>query len=40
MPIAVKSPGLKDTSNIHFLVGDAISNVYVAVKIRQVQVFF
>ena len=40
MPTAVKSPDLKDTSNINFLMGDAISNVYVTVTIRRVQVFF
>ena len=40
MPKVVESPDLKDTSNINFLMGDAISNVYVTVKIRPVQVFF
>ena len=40
MPTVVKSPDLKDTTNINFFMGDAISNVYVTVKIRPVQVFF
>ena len=34
MPTAVGSPDLKDTSNIDFLTGDTISNVYVTAKVR------
>ena len=40
MPTSVESPDLKDTGNIKFLIGDAISNVYVTAKIQPVRVFF
>ena len=40
MPTAVESPNLKDASNINFLMGDAITNVYDIAKNRPIQVFF
>ena len=40
MPTAVGSPDLKDTSNIDFLTGDTISNVYVTAKVRPCSCIF